>query len=129
MPSAISTVNPIFKLSNSRYTDTNINWQSPNTSRFNKGEKVVILTHGWTEEWDDRSWINDGRDAFRGKNVNFIGIDWSGGSQDRESADYQMLFGDRSRMVRESLIRILIMFNRQLILRLLDVLLLICSMN
>jgi len=95
MPSAISTVNPIFKLSNSRYTDTNINWQSPNTSRFNRGEKIVILTHGWTEEWDDRSWINDGRDAFKGKNVNFIGIDWSGGAQNidyvQSAADTQIV--------------------------------------
>ena len=89
----------------------------------------MILTHGWTEEWDDRSWINDGRDAFRGKNVNFIGIDWSGGSQDQESADCPMLVEARSRMVRESLIRILIMFNPQLILRLLVVLLLTCLTN
>ena len=89
----------------------------------------MILTHGWTEEWDDRSWINDGRDAFRGKNVNFIGIDWSGGSQDRESADCLTMVIVRNRVVRESLFRILIMFNPQLILRLLVVLLLTCLMN
>merc|ERR1712046_29950 len=95
MPSSIRTVNPIFKLSNSRYTDTNIDWENPNTSRLNKGQKVVILTHGWTEEWDDRSWINDGRDAFKGKNVNFIGIDWRGVSQNVEyvqsAADTQIV--------------------------------------
>ena len=40
------------------------------------------MTHGWTAEWDSKSWLNDARDAFRSNtNDNFVGVDWSGGSQ------------------------------------------------
>ena len=74
-------VNPTFKLTNSRYTDTSIDWQNVSTNRFDGGKTVTVLTHGWTAEWDDASFLNDGRDAFKRKNVNYLGLDWSGGSQ------------------------------------------------
>ena len=36
---------------------------------------VTVLTHGWTAEWDDASFLNDGRDGFKRKDrdlKNFI---------------------------------------------------------
>ena len=43
---------------------------------------VTVVTHGWTAEWDEKSWLNGARDAFRSKTSNnFVGVDWSGGSQ------------------------------------------------
>ena len=74
-------MNPTFKLTNSRYTDTSVDWQNVATNRFDGGRTVTVLTHGWTAEWDDSSFLNNGRDAFKRKNVNYLGLDWSGGSQ------------------------------------------------
>lgn len=95
MPQSIATVNPKFFLSNSRYTDTKIDWENPNISRFDNGKKVVVMTHGWTEEWNNRHWLNDARDAMKSKNVNFIGIDWAGGAQNldyvQSAADTQIV--------------------------------------
>ena len=55
---------------------------------------MIVLTHGWTEEWDNRHWLNEGRDALK-STVNFIGIDWSGGSQNldyvQSAADTQIV--------------------------------------
>ena len=43
---------------------------------------MTVVTHGWTAEWDEKSWLNNARDAFRSKTSNnFVGVDWSGGSQ------------------------------------------------
>ena len=67
MPQSVSTVNPTFKLTNSRYTDNSIDWQNVATNRFVSGQTVTVLTHGWTAEWDDSSFLNDGRDAFKRK--------------------------------------------------------------
>ena len=71
MPQSVSTVNPTFKLTNSRYTDNSIDWQNVATNRFVSGQMVTVLTHGWTAEWDDASFLNDGRDAFKRKDRDF----------------------------------------------------------
>ena len=71
MPQSVSTVNPTFKLTNSRYTDNSIDWQNVATNRFVSGQMVTVLTHGWTAEWDDASFLNDGRDAFKRKDKDF----------------------------------------------------------
>ena len=68
-------------MTNSRYNDSIVDWQNVSTNRFDGGKTVTVLTHGWTAEWDDSSFLNNGRDAFKRKNVNYLGLDWSGGSQ------------------------------------------------
>ena len=71
-----------FKLTNGRVRDQNVNWKSPTSASFVSGQTVTVMTHGWTAEWDSKSFLNDARDAFRSKTSNnFVGVDWSGGSQ------------------------------------------------
>ena len=85
MPESIETVNPIFKLSNIRYTDRLINWLNPDPRSFQHGDVIQVLTHGWGDSYDESSFINDARDQFKIKgNINFIGIDWSGGSKQKD---------------------------------------------
>lgn len=82
MPESVKTVNPKFTLTNKLYTDSSINWQNVPNSRFQTGKPVVVLTHGWNDDYDDRSFIADARDNFkRYKDVNFLALDWSGGSK------------------------------------------------
>jgi len=59
-----------------------INWQSVNEGLFETNKKVVVMTHGWTDEYDDKSFMTAARDNFLNhQNVNFISVDWSKGSQ------------------------------------------------
>ena len=58
-----------------------INWQSVNEGLFETNKKVVVMTHGWTDEYDDKSFLKNARDNFLNhQNVNFISVDWSKGS-------------------------------------------------
>ena len=84
LPSSPDSVVTSFKLTNGRVNDQNINWKSPTSGSFISGRTVSVMTHGWTAEWDSKSFLNDARDAFKSKtDHNFVGVDWSGGSQDR----------------------------------------------
>merc|ERR1712136_604165 len=82
LPSSPSSVITSFKLTNGNARDQTFNWDNPTRASFIKGRKITVNTHGWTAEWDEKSWLNDARDAFRTKTSNnFVGVDWSGGSK------------------------------------------------
>ncbi|CAG5087992.1 Oidioi.mRNA.OKI2018_I69.PAR.g11694.t1.cds [Oikopleura dioica] len=59
-----------------------ITWNNVNENLFETNKKVVVMTHGWTDEYDDRSFMTKARDNYLNhQNVNFISVDWSKGSQ------------------------------------------------
>ena len=59
-----------------------ITWNNVNENLFETNKKVVVMTHGWTDEYDDRSFMTKARDNYLNhQSVNFISVDWSKGSQ------------------------------------------------
>ena len=82
LPSSPDSVVTNFRLTNSRVRDKVFDWKNPSSANFVSGKTITVMTHGWTAEWDSKSWLNDARDAFKANtDHNFVGVDWSGGSQ------------------------------------------------
>ena len=71
MPESVSTVNPVFSLTNKRYKDTNIRWQHPQANRFEKDWPIIVATHGWSSSYDERYFLGIARDNFRRYKVSF----------------------------------------------------------
>ena len=61
-----------YSLTNRIYQDTNINWQSPQSNRFERSKPIIVATHGWSASYDDRSFMNIARDNFKNHRVSLL---------------------------------------------------------
>ena len=57
------------------FKDLRINWENPSTSRFVKGTKVALVTHGWYDGWYEEGLLGQARNAFLANtDYNYIGL-------------------------------------------------------
>ena len=57
-------------------------WNSVEQRYFDLTKPVVVMTHGWNDEWHSQHWLTEAQKLFLAyEDVNFVGVEWAKAGQ------------------------------------------------
>jgi len=59
-----------------------ISWNAVETRFFDLTKPVVVMTHGWNDEWSGDHWLTEAQSLFLNyEDVNYVGVEWAKAGQ------------------------------------------------
>ena len=59
-----------------------ISWNAVETRFFDLTKPVVVMTHGWNDEWSSDHWLTEAQSLFLNyEDVNYVGVEWAKAGQ------------------------------------------------